>query len=175
LGERQEGRTGGLVAPDGTTGTAARFVLDGRPRAAYAGGGEVEMRRLKLRRVVLQALLALLAAVAFVAFVTWPRPDRATQESFSRIQRGMSRAEVGAILGPPGDYRSGETHDFVTRGSSPGDLIWETDHVIIIVRFQESGRVRSQTIQLVSVRGSNDPLDKLVWLAKRQWRKWFPE
>jgi hypothetical protein len=128
-----------------------------------------------LRRLILLAMLALLAAVAFVALVTWPRSDRATQENFNRIRRGMSRAEVEAILGPPGDYRSGETHDFVTRGWLPGDLIWETDHVIIIVHFHESGRVRFQSIQLVSVRDSSDPLDKLFWLAKRQWRKWFPK
>jgi hypothetical protein len=119
------------------------------------------------------ARVAVLVAVG--AFILWPRPDRATQENFNRIQPGMSRAEVEAILGPPGDYRSGYTHDYETRASLPDDLIWETDHVIIVVYFKASGRVRFQRIQLVSLRESSDPLDNLRWRAKRQWRKWFPK
>ena len=52
-------------------------------------------------------LIAAVGLVAVGAFVMWPRMDRITRENFDRISKGMSRAEVEAILGPPGDYSGG--------------------------------------------------------------------
>jgi hypothetical protein len=65
------------------------------------------MRNRKLRWAA--AGLALVALLAAGAFVMWPRPDRITRENYQRIRYGMSRGEVEAILGPPGDYTSAPT------------------------------------------------------------------
>jgi hypothetical protein len=78
------------------------------------------------RRKLLVALAGLAVVVAAVVVVLWPRPDRITQENYDRIRvgglwgedwathdnrapvkKGMTRTEVEAILGPPGDYRTG--------------------------------------------------------------------
>jgi hypothetical protein len=57
--------------------------------------------------------LALLAGVVLLpgvgVFVMWHRPDRITQETYDRLKLGMSGRDVEALLGPPGDYRSGPT------------------------------------------------------------------
>jgi hypothetical protein len=62
------------------------------------------MRRRKLRWVVAAGVA--LGLACFVALALWPRPDRITQENCDRITRGMSREEVCALLGPPGDSRT---------------------------------------------------------------------
>jgi hypothetical protein len=60
------------------------------------------------RRKLLVVLAGLAVVVAAGVVVLWPRPpSRITRENFERIKEGMSRAEVEAILGPPGDYRTG--------------------------------------------------------------------
>jgi hypothetical protein len=51
----------------------------------------------------------LAVVVAAGVVVLWPQPQpssRVTRENFDRIHDGMSRAEVEAILGPRGDYRT---------------------------------------------------------------------
>jgi hypothetical protein len=61
------------------------------------------------RRKWLAALVGLVAVSAVGPFVLWPRPNRVTEENFDRIKEGMSLADVEAVLGAPGDYRSGPT------------------------------------------------------------------
>jgi hypothetical protein len=52
-------------------------------------------------------LLTLVVLATAVTVVVWPRPVRATKENYFHIREGMSRAELEAILGPPGDFRTG--------------------------------------------------------------------
>jgi hypothetical protein len=61
------------------------------------------------RRTLLVALAGLAVVVGAGTVVLWPRADRITLENFDRIKKGMRRAEVEAILGPPGDYTTGPT------------------------------------------------------------------
>jgi hypothetical protein len=79
-----------------------------------------------MRRRKLLLLLAGLAVLAVGVVVLWPRTDRITRENYDRIQPGMTRAEVEAILGPPGDYRTGlgETYGLYAR---PGPAQWDID------------------------------------------------
>jgi hypothetical protein len=73
------------------------------------------------RRKLLPGAVAVLVTLAGVAaLVLWPRADRVTRANFDRIRVGMSRAEVEAILGPPGDYRTGRTKE----ESDPRELMW---------------------------------------------------
>jgi hypothetical protein len=89
----------------------------------------------------------------------------------------MTRAEIEAILGPPGDYRTGPT-----RGQTAIDPIWEpplpyaaswySDTVAITVEFDDDGRAgvgAGESVEKVE----QSPLENLVWRARRQWRKWF--
>src|SRR5262245_5172511 len=64
------------------------------------------------RRKVLVALVAVV--VAGLAYAGWlwlawrPSHRLINRENFKRIEQGMTRKEVEAILGPPGDYRTGK-------------------------------------------------------------------
>jgi hypothetical protein len=49
--------------------------------------------------------------------VMWPWPGRIAKRNFTQSAEGMRRAEVEAILGPPGDYTTGPTV-----GPTQGDL-----------------------------------------------------
>ena len=75
------------------------------------------MRTRWLRRVAAGTVVFLAAG----AFGLWPQRGQITFANFHRIQEGMSRAEVEAILdGPPGDYRTARTT--YGAGSSGADL-----------------------------------------------------
>jgi hypothetical protein len=41
------------------------------------------------------------------AIVLWPRADGVSYRNYQRIEMGMSREQVYAILDPPGDYTTG--------------------------------------------------------------------
>ena len=136
------------------------------------------MRRWKPLAVL--AGLAVLVAVG--AVVLRPRPNRITQENFGRIQKGMSRAEVEAILGPPGDSRTAPTTDPVFLGLTPMtypeekttlEFKWMGDSVLVMVNFGLNGTVTWKGQGLVHKR-EQGPLDNLLWRAERQWRRWFP-
>jgi hypothetical protein len=141
-----------------------------------------------MRRRKLIALAGLAVLVAVGAFVLWPRPDRITEENYQRIQEGMSRAEVEAILGPPGDHRTGATYTYPQIGTgvfSAKDLffvfatgpawpVWKGDAVEIQIQLNDSGHATHKG-RLTAHRIEQTPLDNLLWRAKRQWRKWFPD
>ncbi len=144
------------------------------------------MRR---RKLLLGTLLGLALLAGCALFVLWPRPSRVTRENFLRIQLGMSRAEVEAILGAPGDYTTGpgeklrsttdgseypeETADF-PKNSTPADWVqWSGDAGDIQVCYGPGG-ARYKSFWR-SWRIEKTPLDNLRWRAERLWRRWFPE
>jgi hypothetical protein len=49
-----------------------------------------------------------------------------------------------------------------------------TDGAAVIVSFGPSGEVAEATY-MTWAREEQSPLDNLLWRAKRQWRRWFPE
>jgi hypothetical protein len=116
--------------------------------------------------------VALLTAGAFVA---WPRADRITPENCDRIGEGMTVAEVEAILGPPGDYRSVPSFApvFSVHYSETIQETWQGNEGCIQVDFLD-GRVLPASYY-AGVRLEWGPLDVLLWRAERQWRRWFPE
>jgi hypothetical protein len=146
------------------------------------------------RRTLLVALAGLAVVVAAGTVVFWPRPDRITRENYARVHEGMTQADVEAILGPPGDSRTGPTlfgspterHDLVplsrilSEWPEPVDpcsylhCIWASDSVQIEVGFHtKMGAYRATCRPLRS--GNQSVFDNLLWRAKRQWRRWFPE
>jgi hypothetical protein len=143
------------------------------------------------RRTLLVAVAGLAVVVAAVVVVVWPsQPNRITQENCDRIKEGMSRAEVEAILGPPGDYSSGPlefaretpgphpTGDFemshrVTLFDTDADRVeWRSDRQILCVYFLRSGVAAKGFWDVAPM--AQSPLDALLWRARRQWHRWFP-
>src|SRR6516162_11708776 len=94
-----------------------------------------------MRRRMLLVALAGLAVMLVVTGTTmlWPRPaDPINFENFQSLRGGMTKAEVTAVLGPPGDYRTGpavevggsyrdaffDTHEFATDSTED---VWSSD------------------------------------------------
>jgi hypothetical protein len=143
------------------------------------------MRRRKL--LVALAGLAVVGAAGIV--VLWPRSvSRITQENCDRVQVGMSRADVEAILGPPGDYTTGPvafggrvysswkldgTRQFQNEINGPR-YDYLTDSAWLAVTFDDAGQVNARGIESWT-KVNQGPFDNLLWRAKRQWHRWFPE
>ena len=107
--------------------------------------------------------------------------------SLTRLREGMTRAEVEAILGAPGDYSTGllevvgqprsvriepTTESHGTDGSTY--LQWADDSRFIGINFDAASRLEVTTICPVRRVAAQGPLDNLLWRLKRQWRRWFP-
>jgi hypothetical protein len=129
----------------------------------------------------------------------WPferstSPFRPGMEHFDRIRDGMTRDEVCAVVGPPGDYSSGPLMDAASliacnggprdaedyrppsTDTATGEIVerveWRTDNAIASVFFRPTGEVRDKYLSAVWRIGQS-PVENLLWRAKRQWRRWF--
>ena len=138
------------------------------------------------RRTLLVALAGLAVVSGAGAVVLWPtQPNRITQENCDRIKEGMSRAEVETILGPPGDYRTGPVQSVVQWELNGARTTWHDQCSNYSAWVGDTGWVRvefnnrhgtvwaSEFIE--SKRIAQHPLENLLWRAKRQWHRWFPE
>jgi hypothetical protein len=134
------------------------------------------------RRTLLVVLVGLAVVVGAGAVVLWPqaRPDRVTRENYDRIEDGMGHAEVEAILGPPGDYRTVPTEAVtdVVFFSGEGTKIvtpdvWRGDRANVYVAYDLTGCVMDKSLQ-ANNRFPQSLLGNLLWRAKRQWHRWFP-
>jgi hypothetical protein len=98
------------------------------------------------RRTLLVVLAGLAVVVAAGVVVLSPqRPSRITPDNFDRIRDGMGHVEVEAILGPPGDYRTGPNWGdseaaYVAPPPTAG-IEWLADDGCRRVVFDRSGRV----------------------------------
>jgi hypothetical protein len=151
-----------------------------------------------MRRRTLREALAGLAGVAAaaMAIALWPQPASSliTRQNFDRIRQGITRAEVEAILGSPGDYRTslGQTDDPLGQlapemadygptlatwqlwGNGPNRVgVWIGDSVEIIIYVDGSGHVVISHV--LERRRNTNPLENFFWRANRLWHRWFPE
>jgi hypothetical protein len=102
------------------------------------------------------------------------------RDSFDRIQQGMTRAEVEAILGPPEDFRSEPVAypsgtEYWLQSLKPNDAsqrIWYTDTGLRVVFFAPDGLV-SGAVFVPGNLSNRSPLDNLLWRLKRLWHRWF--
>jgi hypothetical protein len=137
--------------------------------------------------------IAALVLVGVGIFCLTPGRVDITYRNSEQIRRGMSRAEIQAIIGcPPGDYSTGPTTPvpqglfldraadeepfFVTHPLRATDLTerWQDDGARLTVSFDQSGHALEAHYEClggIKLR----PLDNLLWRAKRQWRRWFPD
>jgi hypothetical protein len=135
-----------------------------------------------MRTRKLVAAVGLAVVVAVGAFVLWPRQDRITRENYGRIQPGMPRAEVEAILGPPGDYttRRNRYHGQYWRPdglkSYGVGFYWMDDTGLIVLYFShQTNDVGGMEFEDIGpdARIEASPFETLRWRVERRWRKWF--
>jgi hypothetical protein len=93
------------------------------------------------KRVFIKLLLEALLGVVW--FVLWQSSNDVTGTSIAKIHPGLSRTEVEAIIGPPGDYRSGPTAYIVWDGPPDGyrnsrEELWWFDFATFVASFDES-------------------------------------
>jgi hypothetical protein len=144
------------------------------------------MRRRKLIAAVAIGMLALVAVGAFALLWPWSETaSRITSENYARIHYRMSRAEVEAVLGPPGDYRTGPTAKrtklendamWMSMQWVQNTSIWIADAAEIRVHY---GRYSQDAEGAVGATGfALEPETSFFviarWRAERQWRRWFP-
>jgi hypothetical protein len=126
--------------------------------------------------VVAVVSVALLLGVAARQVFYLPGNPRITEANFERIKPGMSRAEVEAILGPPGDYRTQPVSpDFLSiphKLSRPRHgVFWHSDEVEISVEFDLDddvvidGRIRPMDRTGVGLANT------LHWRCDRWWER----
>jgi hypothetical protein len=130
--------------------------------------------------------MAMATVVVIVsAVVLVPRRSPISVENYARIQMGMTLPQAEAILGPPGDFRTGPTRfdldgmfDFVVDPSSPDEEMlsqkrWTNDRAQVCLYLgTTSGRVVVKTF---------DPLlpakptlfEDLIGRAEQKWYEWF--
>jgi hypothetical protein len=142
------------------------------------------MRR-KARWVVVGLAVILLVAADFVL---WPQssPSRITRANCERLCRRMSRADIEAILGPPGDYTSHPIREVdlqlvcgpaeclaAWKNSGSEALLWQDNDTIVTVRIHPpEGMMYYSCWETIGVRQT--AYENIVWRINRQWRKWFP-
>jgi hypothetical protein len=150
------------------------------------------------RRKLFLMLVGLTGVVAAGVVALRPNTDRITTENYERIEIGMTRRQVEAILGPPGDYRTclgetgfgedtqsmawvpdpawfGVTSNWDRFPSTPPTLwaSWVMDSFQIDI-FIDDGQVYDKQV-LTRRKQPGGQFDNFLWRAKRQWHRWFPE
>src|SRR5262249_35700545 len=137
-------------------------------------------------------LTALIVGVAVVTLALRlpPHPHRPRpvtsipRATFSRIETGMTLAEVTLILGPPGNYSTMETEP---TPFDPGEVIgtagikisqnlwWGSDSGSVFVSFDNSGRVMTGAFcpTRPSIESSSSRFFKRVLYLKYLWQQWF--
>jgi hypothetical protein len=153
--------------------------------------GRGELNATRRRKPLSTAPIAALALFSLCVFILWPRPKHLiTTEMFDRIKFGMSRAEVEAILGHPGDYATGplEVDDksakpfivgFVPLADSYelDDMVqvqWVCDIGTVDVFFEDPGGAQCSCF-FPFRKMKLSPLDNLIWRANRYWRNSYPK
>ena len=101
--------------------------------------------------------------------------DRALRQKYKQIEVGMTRADVVALLGPPGDQAVElPPRTWFSLGIGPANTYcveWWTDQVEVIVSFDRpSDTVMAKDIG-PCIRASL--LEMTTDRAKRQWHRWF--
>jgi hypothetical protein len=137
------------------------------------------MRRRKLRWVLAGLAVVLVGVVALVA---WLRLNPLRVENFQLLRVGMSKPEVYAVLGLPGDYltRDAEYDDSAAKvlaqapqfSHKEGVEVWKGDQVVFWVQFDTEGRVSGATCIPLRVT-DHGPLGNLLWRIKYQLWKLF--
>ena len=134
------------------------------------------------KKFLLAGVASSLLLVGALVPLLRPRHCPVTKEAYDRIEEGMSRAQVEAILGgPPRDYRNQPTQmGWSTRveveRSGPylpdaREADWFGDEGDVCVWFAPDGRVSCKAY--IGTEPVGGPLETLRWRLSRRWdRLW---
>ena len=117
------------------------------------------------KRWKLRCFLALVLAIEL--FAVWYRlPPRVSWENAWTIQKGMTRAEVVSILGPP----AAESFTPNTAPATSSVAHWRSNAAWVNVAFNATDRV--EWVQITNLQAGSDVFDLFKSLA-RLWRRWL--
>jgi hypothetical protein len=141
---------------------------------------------------LLVVLIGLVILVAVGTLAGWPLEGAITREKYARIRHGMARAEVVALLGPPGDYSTGPLMmdgnfgvgenvppipivSLTDVNSFSGSLYmeWLDDTGNISITLEPDGQVWGKGFTPLT-RAKQTRFANLAWRIRRQWHRWFP-
>jgi hypothetical protein len=112
-------------------------------------------KRVRRRLFIALGLLACVLLTSGVAWLLWPQ-TAITQENAAKLRKGMTLAEVEAMLGGPARDDSTGPLEMAGGGwpavgayasinsATPGDphyQVWKSDRRLVGVRLDDSGRV----------------------------------
>jgi hypothetical protein len=133
----------------------------------------------------LLALLAILLVLFGVLLpLVMPRSCRINRAAAERIKEGMTQAEVHAILGPPGDYRTRPSARVKLKDDYCGPLCplieeWEGDEGTIRVDYHPFPTTDEDELVLSAYFMEADPyhpglVELVCWRLKRLTARWLP-
>lgn len=135
------------------------------------------------KRLVLVAALAL-AALVVTGILISPEPEsRLKVAEYYRVGPRMTLEQVEAILGKPGDYRTGlrslepvnvqvPSAVFQNDRAPPRVEAWHGDYVSFVVYFDSTGRSFRKAI-VPAARSRPSTLEYLISRARRTWNGFF--
>jgi hypothetical protein len=126
-------------------------------------------------------LLALGVTASIYVLGNHRAPSGVTAEDFARLHKGMSPAQVEAIIGPPGDYRT-QPVDYASdgelllwldyRSGADFEREWFTDTSCVRVGFmKKDGRMGGVCLAYRAVARPLGWLDWLRWHARHLLRR----
>ncbi len=121
---------------------------------------------MRKRLIGVLGVVLMLAGVLIALLGPWPRP--VTRAAFDRIEREMTRAEVHAILGRPGDYRTCPVTPLFKLANS-GEFIqetWSGDEGDICIWFDWRG-TQVDRMFVASQPDDTGPAALAIWRLKR--------
>lgn len=106
----------------------------------------------------------LIAAVGVAIPMLMPLSPGVTYRNYSRLEKGMTKNEVEAILGPPSNDRP----TLIGRGTGRTSISWGDEVDIVWIYFDEGGRANAATWNgiLETRSGWQKLMDRVPWLAK---------
>jgi hypothetical protein len=103
--------------------------------------------------------------------------------NYNAVHVGMSESKVTAILGPPGDYRTGRTMgsdaevdvQWPRGGLTSRIEEWDSNWAMVLVGFDESGRVTGKSYfpWKPDLRSGRNRLEELKNFVVRLWHRLF--
>jgi hypothetical protein len=120
-----------------------------------------------------------------VLFVFWPRSDRITPGNYECIHSGMTRDEVEAVLGAPGDHSSGPAvgedelwwrlrFQLLDRGWSESTWIGDSAFITVTYENTPSGIVVKGSTYQPMEQADVGLFARFLWRAKRQLVRCIP-
>jgi hypothetical protein len=123
------------------------------------------MATMTRRRLLVFSLIATLVGLGVGAWALWPQRTAITRENAAKIQKGMTLAEVEAILGGTARHELPPGSLVTTIGAVVPDAWWQSEDAVVWLNLDSDGRVAE--VHCVDGPSDVDPLSILPrWLRR---------